>query len=229
MPVRSLNEVLRKYAEQGSGALKPAVDEIVRHGYLAEYLHDLLLGPESSEVNGFPVAYRHPNGFTKVRLTALSDHGWAIRLHVWAEQSADNNIHSHRWNFASKILAGDLIEETYEITAESGDYAKYYCAPSVKGRYSLEFQHNCGVRRVRRDVYRQGASYIRDAKALHVASTDPTSRAVTLFVQGSEQASFTTVIRRPGIDTSSNVIAPRCSPTELTELLKEVADLITDD
>lgn len=224
----SLNEVLRKYAEQGSSALRPAVDEIVQHGYLAEYLHDLLQGPEYICSDQSLVAYRHPNGFTKIRLAALTDNGWAIRLHVWGKKSADENIHSHRWNFASRILIGSLIEETYETT-ESGKYAKYYCAPSVEGRYSLDFQHECGVRQVRRDVYQLGASYVRDAKNLHMARTDSTSPAVTLFVQGCEQASFTTVVRGPKSDASSHVIAPRCSGIELTELLKEVAGLIARD
>lgn len=222
----SLNEVLRKYAERGSDALESAVNEIVQHGYLAEYLHDLLGDPKSSYADQSPVGYRHPNGFTKIRLAALSDYGWAIRLHVWAEQSADDNIHSHRWKFASRILSGNLIEETYDITAGAGEYAKYYCAPSIQGRYSLEFQHNCDVRPVRRDLYQPGASYARDAKTLHMAFTDSTSRAVTLFIQGSEEATFTTVIRGPGSDVSSNVVAPRCSKTELKELLQEVAGLI---
>jgi hypothetical protein len=224
--VLSLNEVLRKYAEQGSDALESAVDEIVQLGYLAEYLHDLLEGPKSSYASQFPVGYRHPNGFTKIRLAELSDYGWAIRLHVWAEQSADDNIHSHRWKFASRILSGSLIEETYDITAEAGEYAKYYCAPSVQGRYSLSFQHNCDVRPVGRDLYQPGASYARDAKTLHMAFADSTSRVVTLFVQGSEQATFTTVIRGPRSDVNSNVVAPRCSKAELKELLQEVAGLI---
>lgn len=223
----SLNEVLRKYAEQGSSALRPAVDEIVQHGYLAEYLHDLLQGPESTDQS--LVAYRHPNGFTKIRLAALRDYGWAIRLHVWAKQSADEDIHSHRWNFASRILAGSLVEETYEITTESGEYAKYYCPPSVEGRYSLEFQHECSVRQVRRDVYQQDASYVRDAQTLHMALADSTSPAVTLFVQGCEQATLTTVIRGPRSDASSHVTAPRCSGIELMELIKEVAGLIARD
>jgi hypothetical protein len=227
--VPSLSQVLRKYAEQGPAALLPAADEIAQHGYLAEYLHDFIRVGPSNRVEDRPVAYRHPNGFTKIRLASLEDCSWAIRLHIWAEQASDYDIHSHRWNFASRVLAGSLTEETYALTGDSGRYSMYRCAPSVGGRYSLDFLHGCDVRLDSTHTYNAGSSYERDSKALHMAFTMPSSPAVTLFIQDSEQADFTTVISRPARDARRDIVAPRCSPSELMKLLREVTELIYCD
>jgi hypothetical protein len=203
-----------------------AVDEIVQHGYLVEYLHELTQEPWSRYTDEFPVAYRHPNGFTKIRLTTLDDYGWTIRLHVWAERASDYDIHSHCWNFASRILAGSLTEETYTLAAGAGKYSVYNCSPSVGGQYSLKFQHKCDVNLVSKDVYQQGASYERDAKTLHAAYADSACRGVTVFVQGPERERFTTVIRPPSLDGDRKVVASRYDPTELMNLLREVVSLI---
>src|ERR1700685_995134 len=98
-----LSELLSKYAEYGNDGLLPAVDEIVQHGHLLEHLHNLVHG-HANVVDETPHAYRHPNGFTKIRLVAAPSSRWTVRLHVWDELSRDSDVHSHRWNFASHIL-----------------------------------------------------------------------------------------------------------------------------
>jgi hypothetical protein len=225
--VPSLTEVLHKYAEQGSQALLPAADEIVQHGHLAEYLHDQL-GPRAATFCGsMPVAYRHPNGFIKIRLASLKDFDWTVRLHIWAKGSSDYDIHSHRWDFASRVIFGSLAENTYKLTAGEGDYRQYRCSPSLEGRYTLDFQSNCNVELDDQMWYQQGTSYERDARALHMAHTNSSSGAVTFFVQGPAAKFSTTVIRRPGWDeVARNVVAPRCSNRELIALLKETTGLL---
>ena len=111
--VSSLSDVLRKYAERGDEGLLPAAEEIAQHGYLAEYLYRLA-GSDHLASCGPLVGYRHPNGFSKIRLVGLTDYGWAARLHVWNVGSSDRDIHSHRWPFASYVLSGSLVERRYE-------------------------------------------------------------------------------------------------------------------
>jgi hypothetical protein len=227
--VPSLTEVLRKYAEQGSQALLPAADEIVQHGHLSEYLHDLLDSGAATTSNSLPVAYRHPNGFIKLRLASLAEFGWALRLHIWAEGSSDYDIHSHRWDFASRVLSGSLTEDIYRLIANDGNYARYECSPSVEGCYTLNFQGECDVELVSQTEYRQGASYERDSETLHLAYTSPTSGAVTLFIQGAERRRSTNVIRRLELNDIRNVVAPRCAASEVVTLLQEAAGLLAYD
>ena len=223
----SLSEVLLKYAEQGAQALLPAAEEIVQHGHLAEYLHELLEGRVTTVPDSLPLAYRHPNGFTKIRLVSLDDFGWTIRIHVWAQGSSDYDIHSHRWDFASQVLFGNLSEDTYRLGSGQGTYVQYQCSPSIEGRYTFNFLGNCNVELVSQGRYQQGTSYTRDAQTLHLAYTKSASGAVTLFVQGPAKEASTRVIRRFGSDQAiRNVATPRCSDLEVISSLKEVAGLI---
>lgn len=63
-------------------------------------------------------SYRHANGFTKLVLSD-SDTG-RLRLHVWEPDArAEENIHEHRWHFASVVLTGSINSE---IWADSFDF-----------------------------------------------------------------------------------------------------------
>jgi hypothetical protein len=57
-------------------------------------------------------SYHHGNGFLKVVLAAR--HGWKLRLHIWFPGApCEENIHDHRWSFASTVLCGELLSETF--------------------------------------------------------------------------------------------------------------------
>lgn len=60
-------------------------------------------------------SYWHGNGFLKV---VLLDKGYKLRLHIWfAGTSCEENIHSHRWGFASQVLTGTLKSELWADAA----------------------------------------------------------------------------------------------------------------
>lgn len=57
-------------------------------------------------------SYLHGNGFYKILLADLKTH--VLRLHVWRRNaSAEENLHSHRWPFASAIMLGSLTSELW--------------------------------------------------------------------------------------------------------------------
>lgn len=60
-------------------------------------------------------SYWHGNGFLKV---VLLDQGYKLRLHIWfAGTACEENIHSHRWGFASHVLTGSLKSELWTDAA----------------------------------------------------------------------------------------------------------------
>lgn len=77
-------------------------------------LADIIQSPELLE--GIAArSYWHGNGFLKV---VLLDRGYKLRLHIWFQGSAcEENIHSHRWGFASHILTGALKSELWADAA----------------------------------------------------------------------------------------------------------------
>ena len=57
-------------------------------------------------------SYWHGNGFLKI---VLLDQGYKLRLHIWfAGTACEENIHSHRWGFASHVLVGTLKSELWQ-------------------------------------------------------------------------------------------------------------------
>jgi hypothetical protein len=227
--VLSLSDLLRKYAERGDEGLLPAAEEIAQHGHLAEYLYRLAGSDHPASCEPL-VGYRHPNGFSKIRLVGLADYGWAARLHVWNVGSSDPDIHSHRWHFASYVLSGSLVERRYASNSGAGQWTSYDCGPSTDSLYALVNPQACDVSLISEDTYQSGRSYKRDAEALHLAMTGgEVHPAVTLFIQGSERKKSSTVIRPRHVAVKSNDSVARYEAQELADLLKVVLNIIADE
>lgn len=67
-------------------------------------------------------SYWHANGFAKLVLHSAPN--FRIRLHVWPAgegRLGESDPHSHRWDFASTVLAGDGLEIAEFREAETGD------------------------------------------------------------------------------------------------------------
>lgn len=74
-------------------------------------------------------SYWHGNGFLKV---VLLDQGYKLRLHIWfAGTSCEENIHSHRWGFASHVLTGSLKSELW-ADAANDDLSASRCASKTE-------------------------------------------------------------------------------------------------
>lgn len=72
------------------------------------------------------VSRLHPNGFYRIALTG--DPQGSLRLHVWDKSSypqQGENIHSHGFDFASRIVTGELPSEYYTITNDVNHPAFY--------------------------------------------------------------------------------------------------------
>jgi len=95
----------------GKLALGELLRSTVQGGRLRRLLIELLASP--GQMRSLAArSYQHGNGFTKFEL--LSHGGYKVRLHGWLPGvAAEENIHDHRWGFASMILAGQLCSEAF--------------------------------------------------------------------------------------------------------------------
>jgi hypothetical protein len=65
-------------------------------------------------------SYRHANGFVKVVLH--ESEALKLRLHI-AEGTAEENVHDHRWDFASTVLSGRLEHDIFtDVPANCGEH-----------------------------------------------------------------------------------------------------------
>lgn len=119
-------------------SLWPTICEVVHdssNSALIRYL-DHLLGDPALMLAAAKHSHRHQLGFVKVVLAAEAT-GACLRLHFWDEESeAKEDIHSHCADFTSRVILGQLSENSYEL--EKG--AEYACF-----RYRFDATNRCSL------------------------------------------------------------------------------------
>lgn len=151
-------------------------------------------------------SYWHPNHFAKLVLHAPDDGAFRIRLHVWPEDLAgprlgESNPHSHRWEFASTVLAGaglDMIE--YAETDRGGTpFTRYRYGGDPSDPAALRCDGSARLATVRTPKARQGTSYSCDTSVIHTVAPVGRRLVATLVYQGPHRSDSTVVYREPGL------------------------------
>ena len=113
-------------------------------------------------------SYHHGNGFLKVVLAAQD--GWKLRLHVWfANTPCEENIHDHRWGFASTVLCGQLLSETFvdDIDGDITGTEYLYHARQNQDESQKHIQGRFCLRSLGQQCRGVGESYFLPTSVLH--------------------------------------------------------------
>lgn len=151
-------------------------------------------------------SYRHDNGFDKIVLAQSLTGSLKFVLHVWQpgkERSLDN-IHNHRWEFASVVLCGALQLDLYQFDLSGVSYPRvWYLSPEDSEAYQTEPDGDTAVS-VRASVtMAAGTTYTWASDLLHRAWGVGSPLTATLIVQGRPARDSTTVLVRQGpVDAS---------------------------
>jgi hypothetical protein len=189
-----LVDLVNANTQRGVHGLLDAVNEIVDDGHLSRYIKDLMLDRVPDGIDE-PMAYIHPNGFTKIRLAAPPGRNWAIRIHRWDLPFDQGDVHNHRWDFVSRVISGRIHEgQYYETVAPAGDWRRRTCSRDSRGDYILGVDEACELEQIEIDSYEMGDSYIRKHERLHHISTDSGHPTVTIMIQSQPRTEATTVI-----------------------------------
>ncbi|MCO1657837.1 hypothetical protein [Pseudonocardia humida] len=131
-------------------------------------------------------SYWHANGFAK--LVLHDGPGFRIRLHVWPageDRRGEPDPHSHRWDFASTVLAGaglEVVEYEELLTSVSGEDAE-----TVRYAYygrSLVPDTKVFLRRDREFEVLIGDRYETVTTRIHTVAPKGDDLVATLLVQG---------------------------------------------
>jgi hypothetical protein len=185
------DEALRKALENKADQPVVAMEAVA--GLLDEYAEEglrqrllRLLADRQAIAELAARSYLHGNGFYKIVLAA--NDSFKLRLHVWFPGSdAEENIHDHRWWFASRILCGQLASAVYEEAAHADAVAYreylYFGRNAETGARVEEIGSTRLVIRGHR-VRQPGDSYVLAPGVLHrILHADPDAVTATLMCQ----------------------------------------------
>jgi hypothetical protein len=189
----AVREAVTSALAQGVNALEETITTLIAHGGRAAESRVLpsIVGALSSDNNLVQLlcllladtaaladiqrhSYYHHNGFRK--LVLLQNASFKLRLHLWEarQEHHHENIHDHRWNFASCLLAGRFQTVIWEEAAD-GPETRLDCTytPAQDGNtYVVRENGQVRLRQQAMHWLQAGDLYYMPASTLHQV-TDP--------------------------------------------------------
>jgi hypothetical protein len=131
-------------------------------------------------------SYYHENGFHKIVLASGSY--FKLRLHHFGSgvKIPMENVHDHRWTFASSILVGSLKMDLFEVHEREGEQLIHYRYDSNKssGRYQTTCLGRKFIRKTETRSFDAGEQYLMLPTDLHRIINQPGEESVTLILTG---------------------------------------------
>ena len=173
-----------------------------------------------------PAAYWHPNGFLKIRIANDPD-GASFRIHLWPKKSPGSDqiddIHSHRWQYYSKVLYGSLKVETYQETPQGrARTRRFSCSQNNEGVYRLSPECVVNFDGVSATVISRGSSHEGGIETIHRTQAYGSGPVLSAFMQSASTSSRSHVYLT-GDETSERLV--QCRPAEPDDL-RIVFDLL---
>lgn len=173
-------------------------------------------------------SYCHDNGFNKIPLSTPSGSALKLVLHHWDGAGAsDDNIHNHRWRFASVVLRGALCFELYDERPSGEAYSKAtYASPEGHDDYRLSNSGHTHAACLANLELAAGTAYQWHEDLLHRAWGKPGIATATLIVQGQPTRRQTDILLRGKSDGHSSDVRPlqRLEPSALHAALTTLSD-----
>jgi len=175
-------------------------------------------------------SYYHANNFFKIVLLAGEKRPWKLRLHMWhptpnATGTITEDVHSHRWDFTTALLAGEYFAQEFRIgPGPEYHHVKYW--PIGRGNtFTLEAQGKEQLTTVFEAILPAGTIYHIDHQVLHRISRSADKTVASLVLQQPAVTEFTNVYRTsPTGEATTEVEVQRPSIAQLRE---ELTHLLT--
>lgn len=180
-----------------------------------------LLGEEDRLADVVSSSYAHPNGFRKL-VIATTEEGGRLRLHHWPDGDVEpSNVHNHRWDFASAIVAGQVRSALFSLGARGEAVERHVFEPSHPGgRYSLSPAGTGALSRTAIADFGPGSTYALRAEQLHQVRCDPDT--LSLVLTGPAKRDRTDVFRPAALGPQPREL-PLLPPHEVRATLELAA------
>jgi hypothetical protein len=149
-----------------------------------------------------PDAYlpnEHVLGFVHCRLGEFE--GRTVRLHIWPKENRELMdpvwpVHTHHWTISSAVIAGHVLNETFEVQRDLGGTSQLYRVEYSKGGLSERRKtgDRVSVARQSRERWDAGAVYEIPLKTYHSTTVPDGLFAATVIVTGQQTRDLPLVV-----------------------------------
>ncbi len=169
-----------------------------------------LLGDRAALLDYLEESQVHENGFIKIKLRHKPDTDFTMRFHIWDGRQfgspAISDIHNHTRDFASVVCAGSLTVRTFSCKFGPGSYWAYRGNNrSPERAYTFESLGSGSATVTSERVLLAGDAHCAAYSRLHQTESPPKTLTATIFVQGPEKQSTTTILASERKDSESAV------------------------
>jgi hypothetical protein len=181
------------------------------------------------------MSYDHPNKFSKIVLLKGIRADWKLRLHIWwpdpAAKVKPEDIHNHRWDFATVLLLGDYRAE--EFTAGTGEVKAehyHYFSPENGAAFRVVPQGPAVLERTAVAELHKGSAYTISHRQLHRVHASPGVLAASLLIQTPPRTDHTSVYADPETPFSAEEIpVSRMSPARVADEISRFREILAGD
>jgi len=175
-------------------------------------------------------SYSHQNGFMKILLVNSSFA--KLRIHIWNHSKGKTdlieNIHDHRWPFASYVLTGEYTCTNYCKCLTGNEFYRYSYSPiGLHDKYSLNLESKEFLRidsKLRRAV---GTTTKSIPSEIHRVVPKKQTLTSTLVIQGGNQKETANIYSESTLPTTNNIPMDSLTPSELKRELKTLIKTIS--
>jgi len=171
-------------------------------------------------------SYMHKNGFAKITLE--EEEGCKTRLHHYpVGAKADENIHNHRWDLDSTILAGSLPSHFYVVDYDGdAEYLHAYRKRSSTGEYEIVVTGTCTPTKIASVSFEAGTNYKLSHRIHHRIGKVETP-TITLMRTGQAVSGECDLINRVDRSGQTAEVEPPFTVQELRFHLEEIQDILS--
>jgi hypothetical protein len=223
---QQLKSASAKHAAGDSDALTGSLRTLCSSDGVQRMLSALSASP-SRMATAARRSYWHSNGFLKIVLLACRD--YKLRLHLWdsGTPTRREDIHNHRWDFASHMLTGGYRYQEFMPTDEGPSYFGYTYRPAggtdafhiqERGRQPLRCTHDA--------LIETGTTYLLRAEVLHRVINRPGQITATLMLQAAARRPVTEIYMSADVGSAQDLPITWLETAELNQQITRLADYL---
>ncbi len=159
----------------------------------------------------------HPLGFEQLLLSSTS--AYQLRVHVWRarEKRGVEDVHGHRFSFASVVLAGSLYVSSFVPSEQGVIKRQLMCEPGQS--YVMRDAGQVRVEESGSVMLTTGGAYYSSVDTFHRVGAGSGEFVATLFMKLVSERETAAVLIDPGADRAETIERRKFSVAEYSERL----------